>query len=512
LFSDQLSQFEAKYPSVTPPTTHRIHCIAWSGYSFPAEVGRQFGIRLDTSYYYWPTNWITDRPGLFTGSGMPMRYVATNGAIVDVYQATTQMTDESGQSYPYTVDTLLDGALGPAGYYGAFVANMHTDLASSPDADAIFASAVGRGVPIISARQLLTWLDARNSSSLKSVNWSNGSETFSVDAPAAARGLQGMVPIPAGYAVSGITYNGSSIGYALTVIKGVRYAFFPALTGNYRATYVQDTSPPTINSVLPANGATGVSPATDIHVTFNKTMDASSINTNTFVLLDSVGTPVPATVSYNPATLTAILTPTPYLKKLTTYSAGVSGGSAGVRDFAGNNMSSDFIWTFTTTNQFSYSLWRSNAVPAVIDAGADSSVELGVKFRSDVAGSITGIRFFKASTNTGTHVGHLWSSTGTLLASATFSGETTSGWQQVNFSTPVAISSNTVYVASYHVPGGHYSYDLDYFTGRGVDNGPLHALADGVSGGDGVYVYGTGTVFPNLTWSAANYWVDVVFK
>jgi hypothetical protein len=241
-------------------------------------------------------------------------------------------------------------------------------------------------------------------------------------------------------------------------------------------------------------------------------MDASSINTNTIVLLDSVGNPVTGPVSYNPSTLTAILTPNGYLRTLATYSAGVAGGSAGVKDFAGNSMTSDSIWTFTTTNQASYSLWRSNAVPGLADVGADSSVELGVKFRSDVAGSITGIRFYKASANTGTHVAHLWTSTGTLLASATFTGETASGWQQVDFATPVAIASNTVYVASYHVTAGHYSLDTNYFATTGVDNGPLHALANGISGGNGVYVYGTSTVFPSLSSSAANYWVDVVFK
>ena len=105
--------------------------------------------------------------------------------------------------------------------------------------------------------------------------------------------------------------------------------------------------------------------------------------------------------------------------------------------------------------------------------GPDSAVELGVKFRSDVAGTITGIRFYKASTNTGTHVGNLWSSTGTLLATATFANETASGWQQVNFSTPVAITANTVYVASYHTNVGHYSDNLNYFASQGVDSPPL---------------------------------------
>ena len=68
---------------------------------------------------------------MFTGSGMPMRFADLDGSMIDVYQAATQMTDESGQTYPFNIDTLLDNALGPQGYYGVFTANMHTDSASS---------------------------------------------------------------------------------------------------------------------------------------------------------------------------------------------------------------------------------------------------------------------------------------------------------------------------------------------------------------------------------------------
>jgi hypothetical protein len=157
-------------------------------------------------------------------------------------------------------------------------------------------------------------------------------------------------------------------------------------------------------------------------------------------------------------------------------------------------------------------IWPSTAVPARPDEGPDSPVELGVKFRSDVAGTITGIRFYKASTNTGTHVGNLWSNTGQLLASATFNNETASGWQQVNFTPPVSITANTVYVASYHATTGHYSQDSGYFAATGVDNAPLHALQNGVSGGNGVYAYGATSVFPTQTFNSANYWVDVVFS
>ena len=155
-------------------------------------------------------------------------------------------------------------------------------------------------------------------------------------------------------------------------------------------------------------------------------------------------------------------------------------------------------------------IWPSTAEPGTADSGPDNAVELGVKFRSDVDGSITGIRFYKGSGNTGTHVSNLWTSTGTLLASATFTGETASGWQQVNFP-PVAITANTVYVASYHTNVGHYSENQNYFATTGVDSPPLHALANGVSGGNGVYAYGSASAFPNQTWNSTHYWVDVVF-
>ena len=63
------------------------------------------------------------------------------------------------------------------------------------------------------------------------------------------------------------------------------------------------------------------------------------------------------------------------------------------------------------------------------------------KFRSSTAGRIAGIRFYKGATNTGTHVGHLWTRTGTLLATATFTNETATGWQEVRFASPVDITA-----------------------------------------------------------------------
>ena len=157
-------------------------------------------------------------------------------------------------------------------------------------------------------------------------------------------------------------------------------------------------------------------------------------------------------------------------------------------------------------------IWPSTAVPATPDVGPDSAVELGVSFTADSNGFVTGIRFYKSPSNSGVHVGNLWTNTGVKLASATFTGETASGWQQVNFSTPVAISANSVYVASYHTTIGHYSANWSYFATSGVNNAPLHALASAAATPDGRYAYGSNSSFPTGSHQAANYWVDVLFN
>jgi hypothetical protein len=160
----------------------------------------------------------------------------------------------------------------------------------------------------------------------------------------------------------------------------------------------------------------------------------------------------------------------------------------------------------------SYSIWPATAAPANAAAADSASVNLGVRFTASQSGHITGVRFYKSSANTGTHIGALWTAAGVKLAQATFSNETASGWQQVNFATPVAVSANTVYVASYLAPRGYYAGDGYYFSTTSVTNGPLRALQSSSTAPNGVYAYGTGLLFPRSGYRSTNYWVDVVFK
>lgn len=240
LYSQQLKGFAANYPGVPPPVSNRTDCITWGDYDTQPQVELSHQIRLDTNYYYWPAKWVKDKPGLFTGSGMPMRFARLDGTLIDVYQATTQMTDESSQSYPFTVDTLLANALGKSEYFGVFTANMHNDDIKSPGANSILSSAQKHHVPVISAVQLLKWLDGRNASKFRNLEWSDNKLSFSIDVGIGGNGIEVMLPIhsASGDLVS-LSLSGTALKWQKRTVSGLSYAVVRAASGTFLASYTR---------------------------------------------------------------------------------------------------------------------------------------------------------------------------------------------------------------------------------------------------------------------------------
>jgi hypothetical protein len=303
-------------------------------------------------------------------------------------------------------------------------------------------------------------------------------------------------PLTAPAAANGLYKYGS--GFPTSTYNGANYWVDPVVT-----TTGADTTPPSVTSVSPTAGATGVGLSGTVTATFSEPVDISTVVFG----LTAGGQPVPGTVSLSSDGLTATFTSAASLSSSTTYSASVTAS-----DLSGNAMSSAQTWSFTTTSATSTcpcTIFRAADAPTSLDPET-SKLELGVRWMSNVDGWVTGVSFYKATSNTGTHTGSLWSNTGALLATGTFSGETASGWQTLTFTSPVAVSANTPYVASYVAPAGHYSYSASYFATSGHTNGPLTALQDGGSAGaNGVYLYGGG--FPTSSFKSTNYGVDVVF-
>jgi hypothetical protein len=264
-YAPQLATFASNFPGVPAPRTNRTHCIAWSDYDSQPPVSLANGIRLDTNYYYWPGSWIQDRPGLFTGSGMPMRFARRDGTLVDVYQATTQLTDESGQTLPAHIGTLLDNATGARGWYGVFTANMHTDAGNSvaeAGSAAIVAAAQARGVPVVSALQMLQWLDGRNASTFGTLAWNGSALSFTLTlGPGVGSTLtpqaQVLLPSQGGPGVlASLTRGGVPVAYTVQTLKGQSYAVFSAASGDYVVTYAADTTPPEISAVTASPSST----------------------------------------------------------------------------------------------------------------------------------------------------------------------------------------------------------------------------------------------------------------
>ncbi|MFK4513135.1 hypothetical protein ABIF20_000500 [Bradyrhizobium japonicum] len=164
--------------------------------------------------------------------------------------------------------------------------------------------------------------------------------------------------------------------------------------------------------------------------------------------------------------------------------------------------------SYSVSASSALSLFSSSTTPATANFSDPNGVEVGVRFTSTNNGQITGIRFYKGSLNTGAHVVDLWTASGALLATGTSTNETASGWQQVNFSSPVSIAAGATYVASYHMSNGNYSDTPFYFdTLQNPTNGSLSATTGGL------YAYSSGSIFPKtVSTSGDNYWVDVVFK
>ena len=145
----------------------------------------------------------------------------------------------------------------------------------------------------------------------------------------------------------------------------------------------------------------------------------------------------------------------------------------------------------------------------------DPPLNLGIRFKPNINGYVTGVRFYKGPNNDGTHYGNLWNNAGQMLAQVVFTNETVGGWQEAKFTTPVAVTAGSVYTAYYYSPSGNFSINPQFFASGGYPEGPtsswpVQALANS-EGGNGVYSYDVEPSFPSSVYNPANYFVDIVF-
>jgi len=245
-----------------------------------------------------------------------------------------------------------------------------------------------------------------------------------------------------------------------------------------------------------------VAVAAAVRFTFNVDVVLGTIS---FTLKDHLAASVPGTLAYASGTFTATFTPTAPLAAGETYTATL----AAAQDHAGNGIVAPVGWVFhTVAAAVPYTLWNhATTTPGTVDSGDGAAYTMGMVWKSDAAGNVTKISFYKSTANVGVHIGAIWTDSGTLLGQKTFGGETASGWQTATFDTPIPIAANTHYRAGVLMPSGHYSYDAGYWT-AGYTGGGGHLTVPASPTKNGVFNPGGSLAFPDSP-GGGNYWVDV---
>lgn len=157
-------------------------------------------------------------------------------------------------------------------------------------------------------------------------------------------------------------------------------------------------------------------------------------------------------------------------------------------------------------------VFADSAAPAAVETGDGTDYELGMRFQSNAAGSITDLRYYRGTADAGdidVRTLNLWTAAGVRVGQVTVASVAgATGWQIGTLATPIAIAANTTYIVSYGTTD-NYAYTSGWFS-------TAHASPDGVlsglTGNNGVFSHGGTGGFPTLTYNATNYWVDVTFQ
>ena len=185
-----------------------------------------------------------------------------------------------------------------------------------------------------------------------------------------------------------------------------------------------------VNSVSPAQGASGVAAASNVTASFSADVNQSTLTASTVTLQQGANPPVAAVLSYSAATRTVTLDPSTDLQAGATYTATVVGGASGVKDTGGNTLAASKVWTFTvapaggTTSYLSDLSWTqstngwgpvekdmSNGEQAAGDGhtitlnGVTYAKGLGVNAASDVRYAVSGCSSFQSDVGVDDEVG-----------------------------------------------------------------------------------------------------------
>jgi hypothetical protein len=317
---------------------------------------------------------------------------------------------------------------------------------------------------------------------------------------------------PITFSISGVTgsFNPSSIETPITPVSGVVRSQFTAATAGTGTITVSSQG---LNRATASLSVTqGVGAATQIVITpHTGNAQTGAPVTYSAHIEDANGNVVPGAtnaVTFSVSGVSGSFSPGPVVNatagNATTTFAATTAGTATISASAVGLTGDASVLTVTGPTTTSPQTLFSTQTPAQPDVTDGVPYELGMKFQVARSGRITAVRYWKAASDSGTHVGRIWSSTGALLATTTFSAETASGWQQQTLATALPVQANTTYVVSVNVAGNFPFPDGGLATS--IVNGDVSSVADGSNG-----VFGNSGTFPTGSYHNSNYFRDIVF-
>jgi hypothetical protein len=225
------------------PRTARNHWVVWCSkdpagkkeFAEQAIIEEKQGIQLDCNYYQFGGNNVYPNflgdAGHFTGSGIPMRFAASDGKIIDVFQSNTQLPDETWlKANVEAKGKKLISSSTVEENYAWINANFHTWY--WPECREAGLNIIDYckecGVPVFTAERVNNFVRTKDEASFTGMTWKNGILSFTVHSSMKNRDrLTILLPAAsASHELSELTMDASPVSFGIIRIKGVRYASF----------------------------------------------------------------------------------------------------------------------------------------------------------------------------------------------------------------------------------------------------------------------------------------------
>jgi len=264
----------------------------------------------------------------------------------------------------------------------------------------------------------------------------------------------------------------------------------------------EDTTDPTLDSYsLGVNGRT-------LTLTFSEPIKngGSYADTDWTFTDDAASVGITCTIQEGSATVTCQTAACVAAESVLTLDFEQPVAEDSLQDLAGNALA-DINPVKSVTNNSTQACGSATSLfyPDVLTytTNTDTASNLGVRFQSSTAGTLTHVCYYKDATLTGTHTATVWNDSCTLLATKVIGSDTGTGWKCQTLDSAVDILADTNYRIAVHFPTSAYIKVSSFFANAYTENNLS------VASGGGRYLDSANPGCPSST-TQSNFLVDFI--